>query len=190
MNRLIYTIFFFVIFSTVLGQINPVYHDTIGYSNFYIKETIFNLKDSSGLKQGLWIEKGILNDYTYYKDGKKNGLHLLYYLNGKLFYFGEFDADNLKGNHYVFHQNGILDFRLYNHRIVNFSISKPDYWATFKYLSNFVQYHSNGRIKCEGQLYHGDDIPVERLNDSIWNYYDLQGKLIKTERYKNGDIIK
>jgi antitoxin component YwqK of YwqJK toxin-antitoxin module len=158
--------------------------------NYKLKDTIINQIDSNGLKQGLWIEKGVLTSYTFYKNNKKNGPYILYGKNGLLFYFGDYKEDDPVGVHYVFYTNGNLNFKLFNHRVVNLIISEPDFKAKFKYKSHLITYYINGMINNEGEIFHADSFLTESLEDSIWTYYDLKGKITKKVLYNKGHIIK
>ncbi|MCQ2286731.1 MAG: toxin-antitoxin system YwqK family antitoxin [Bacteroidales bacterium] len=68
----------------------------------------------------------------------------------------------------------------------------------------FTYYHKNGKIKSicnfingttrvKTTLFHengqksGEGLFVDQIKDGVWHYYGTDGKLIKTEEYKNGE---
>jgi len=46
----------------------------------------------------------------------------------------------------------------------------------------YREYYKNGVMKLKGQN-------LNRQKNGIFEYYDIKGKLVKTEEYKNGELI-
>lgn len=59
------------------------------------------------------------------------------------------------------------------------------YIDTIMYMKNgpYSSYFEDGNLKCTGYY-------TNERKDSIWKYYDTKGKLIKTELYRQGQIVK
>lgn len=66
------------------------------------------------------------------------------------------------------------------------------------FVGSWIEYHKNGRIKCIGQYKEnptGDwSNIVERgfcgVRVGEWKYFDMNGKLIKVERYNDGVLVQ
>lgn len=48
---------------------------------------------------------------------------------------------------------------------------------------SYFEYHESGELKIKGK-YKND------LKEGIWKYYDLDGKMVKREKYKSGELIQ
>lgn len=88
----------FIFFCFFLASVQGVY-----------SQTEINLVDSKGRKTGLWIDSLIgYRSEHYYKAGVKNGIEKVYFLNGGLYFLGEYKNGHLIGKGFFFHDKGFL----------------------------------------------------------------------------------
>ncbi len=59
------------------------------------------------------------------------------------------------------------------------------YIDTIMYIKSgpYTSYFEDGNLKSSGYY-------INEKKDSIWKYYDIKGKLLKTELYRQGQIVK
>jgi antitoxin component YwqK of YwqJK toxin-antitoxin module len=97
--------------------------------------------------------------------GRKQGSWSKAFPSGKTRYTGFFIDDIPVGSFQYFHENG--------------KIKAKNYFFEKGKKAKAELFNTKGEKEAEG-LY------VDKLKDSVWNYYNTQGKLIMTESYKLG----
>lgn len=107
-----------------------------------------------------------LRNYTDI-NGMKQGYWRVDYPNGNPKYIGFFKNDKPVGKFTRFYPDG--------------KIQSEAYFYNNSQYSSVKFYNQAQRIIATGRYF-------EKLKDSIWNYYSNEGKLIKTETYKNGKL--
>ena len=131
----------------------------------------------NGKEDGLWElfhENGQLGSRWNYKNGQEEGLFVSFYDNGQLKHRENYIDGELDGLYETFHEKG----KLYETFHKN---GKPDgHWETFYLNSNFFLH---GPRKTRGK------IKNEKL-EGLWEYFDEEGNLTKTEEYKDGELVE
>lgn len=72
--------------------------------------------NKAGNREGKWnfySEKGNLQSFTMFVDGKKEGHSLVKYPNGKIHYYGEYRNDQMVGEWVNYDQNGKKTVKIY-----------------------------------------------------------------------------
>ncbi|MEN9742908.1 MAG: hypothetical protein RLZZ65_713 [Bacteroidota bacterium] len=72
--------------------------------------------NKAGKREGKWnfySEKGNLQSFTMFVDGKKEGHSLVKYPNGKVHYYGEYRNDQMVGEWVNYDQNGKKSVKIY-----------------------------------------------------------------------------
>ena len=148
----------------------------------------YNKTDSSGKKQGLWIEeKGQIRIEQNYKDGIRSGVYKQFFA-GNLSILGEY-TNGMESGIWYYYDLGVLmmtfeDF-VKNHDTITNEGNRGRYVPDYKCYSK--AYYSNGNIKDEGWLlWNEGDSPESdfSIEYGTWKYYNEKGELIKTEEYK------
>ena len=181
-------------------------HDGLKNGYFKVWFPAFNKKTYYLKKIGLFEnnqEKGLQT--TYYENGKiemiyefnnrsKNGYFQKFFDNGNLMENGKYINDSKQGNWKFWNEAGILV------RDCNYKNSGL--------FGIYFKYHSNGKLKNKGfYTFQTGKIKIHEINpdtgetdlviidtnelsvkDGIWEYYDNNGKLIKTEKYIKGEL--
>ena len=122
--------------------------------------------DSLGMKDGYWIEK--TKDFkveVYYKKNKKNGIEKIYYRNGVLMAFLNYQDGKLIETGFFFNEEGRLDFTVkYIEEIKrNKNILIKGYYTI---------YNKKGKIKRRGLGLSstGDEYEMEEIGN--WEKFD------------------
>ena len=120
-------------------------HFTVTFLFFFsslfsqVADTVFNQKDSRGLKQGVWkntwIETGHLASIETYKDDVRNGFCKYYYENGVLQSTGYFRGNSVDGEFRSYYKSGIL------YEIKNYEDNVRNGWT--------IYYDTLGRFASE-----------------------------------------
>jgi antitoxin component YwqK of YwqJK toxin-antitoxin module len=123
--------------------------------------------------------------FLYYPDGKiKSEVHYYnrvpnkqvdYYHNGNIDLYEESHGDNdylLKRNTFFENGNAEILFELTDKK---------------KKIYMHKEFFENGRVKEEGNLKYSAD-KLDYVKDGEWKTYDELGKLLKTEKYQNGEL--
>lgn len=65
-------------------------------------------------------------------------------------------------------------------------------WYTFGYVGKYKEFHSNGKISVDGQFTEkpANVAAFMARKTGTWTYYDDKGKVIKTEKWDNGRLVK
>ncbi len=70
---------------------------------------------------------------------------------------------------------------------------KAEYsWYVYGYTGSFIEYHENGQISLKGQFQElpaGNPAYMARKTGD-WTYYDKNGKVVKTEKWSTGKLVK
>lgn len=70
---------------------------------------------------------------------------------------------------------------------------KAEYsWYVYGYTGSFIEYHENGQISLKGQFQElpaGSTVYMARKTGE-WTYYDKNGKVVKTENWNAGKLVK
>jgi hypothetical protein len=95
---------------------------------------------------------------------------------GKTYYY--YDAVTQKKVKEIFHHKQVV-------KIMPDPKNYGSYIDTFMYVKNgpYTSYDEKGNLLCTGYY-------VQEKKDSIWKYYNAKGEIIKTERYKAGELVK
>ncbi len=140
----------------------------------------FNLRDSKGLKTGLWIEnKGLIE--VYYKNNLRDGVYRAYNKkNGKLSGFGEYTKDMKSGTWHYFDEKSQLFMKEQNISINHRKIKRDDGVEILPQFKSYViLYYPDGIIKEEGNVLYDEDIEIDFFKTGLWKYYDSKGAIIK-----------
>jgi antitoxin component YwqK of YwqJK toxin-antitoxin module len=95
---------------------------------------------------------------------------------GKTYYY--YDSVTQKKVKEIYHHKQIM-------KVMPDKKHYGSYIDTIMYMKNgpYSSYFEDGNLKCTGYY-------TNERKDSIWKYYDTKGKLIKTELYRQGQIVK
>ena len=100
------------------------------------------------------------------------------------------EIDSESGKSYYYYDNEKREVKeIYHHkRMIKFGIraERPgEYYDTTVYVKSgpYLRYYMGGRLECSG--FYRDD-----RKDSLWKYYNAEGVLLRTEMYRNGEIVK
>jgi antitoxin component YwqK of YwqJK toxin-antitoxin module len=110
----------------------------------------------------------VIIQYSVIK-GKKNGLFITRYLDGKLEKFGFIENNMNVGEWKYYYPNGRIE------SIGNFENSKAE--------GRWSYYYSNGSIKSEGSY-------VNSIKEGKWTLYNPSGDIINIMYYQNGEVVK
>ena len=111
-----------------------------------------------------YFENGTLSYQKNYIQGRQDGQEKYFYADGKNKSSRFYKNGLLDGESILWHENGRISLKAnYKNNI------KEGYWEELNYDSTLTK----GYYKQDEK-------------DSIWTYFNVQGKLIKTETYKNG----
>jgi hypothetical protein len=78
---------------------------------------------------------------------------------------------------------------IFHHKQVIKMIPDPAEYGSYKdtniYIKSgpYTRYFEDGKLDCSG--YYSNE-----KKDSVWKYYDSKGLLIRTEKYRSGQLIK
>lgn len=146
----------------------------------------------AGIYQGEWThfyKSGVVKSKGNYLDSKKDGKWIYYYADGKKEQEGNFVENKLKGNWTWYYQNG--------------QVKRTEFYNRKEQLEGTVfEYDSLGNEMTRGDYYNGlregdwyyhvgDYKEVGAytlgLEDGVWNYYYLNGKLAFTGAFDEGE---
>jgi uncharacterized protein len=129
-----------------------------------MKSIIFLLFAQFFFQYNIFSQEGVVNQYD--EEGRKTGLWITLYPNGKTRYEGCFKNDMPVGEFKRYYSGGILQADM-----IYSEDSKTAYAKLF---------YENGKIAAEGKY-------QDKHKDSTWNYYSsYNGQLIMKETYING----
>jgi antitoxin component YwqK of YwqJK toxin-antitoxin module len=122
-----------------------------------------------------------------------NGQLRAKYSNGKPSAEINFEASDYMGNHINWHPNGNKVYESPEDHDLTHGIQKKWYAdgtprSTTVFWNNMMlgkhqTFHPNGKLKAEGEYY------LDKQHGT-WRYYDLNGKLVKTESYYYGRLLE
>ena len=142
--------------------------DEMEYSTFYpngnVKQKILT-KDKIIIKEQIYARSGNIMSNSFFSDGKPVIEYFEYYLDGKLFRKIVGVDGKLNGDSIEYYPNGNIKEKI---SFVDDKINGED-----------IEYYENGVVK-EKSYFINDEEEGEHF------FYDVKGKLIKTEIYKNG----
>ena len=126
---------------------------------------------------------------VYYKNGKLkekkelkqgNGVFKTYYENGVLQESGKYEDEYIRGYIERFYENGNIKEK---GEIYEFDKQFQNSDSEFKKMGKFECFYENGNIKERGVYdWYGK-------KDGLFEYFSKNGKLIKKENYKDGELI-
>jgi len=107
---------------------------------------------------------------------QKNKAQVIDDLAGKTYYY--YDESTRKKMKEVYHHKQMV-------KIMPDPSNYGSYIDSMYYVKNgpYTRYHENGNLQCSGSY-------KNEKKDSIWLYYSESGKLIKEEKYKEGELLK
>ena len=159
----------------------------------YVNDTLDGLSivyfPGSKLRTKTEYKMGMLNglNCTYYSDGRikeeisyknnvRDGASRWFYpkddyslRNGKISVEYMYKNGVLEGTQKTFYKNGVLESAV---NAIN-NLEEGDFYS----------YHENSEKKVIGKYVHG-------LKQGVWTEFDILGKVIKTETYKDGELAK
>ncbi|HWY33104.1 MAG TPA: hypothetical protein VNX68_00575 [Nitrosopumilaceae archaeon] len=165
--------------------------------------------DGSLLHKGFYIDGQLKVFKNYYPNGvversfrvidTKRADIVVYYQDGKtraeIFYFKQ--AAQKETDYY---QNGNIEYYEENQQDMEYLYKRNEFFESGQpqivfeisdkkeRLYSKKEYLSNGKLKEEGGMkFHGD--LNDYLKEGDWKYYDETGKVTKTEKYTNGQVI-
>ena len=143
------------------------------------------LKEKKELKQGngvfkTYSENGVLQESGEYKAWKKNGSFKKFYQSGKLQEIGKYEDEYIRGYIERFYENGNIKEK---GEIYEFDKQFQNSDPEFKKMGKFECFYENGNIKERGVYdWYGK-------KGGLFEYFSKNGKLIKKENYKDGELI-
>lgn len=95
---------------------------------------------------------------------------------GKTYYY--YDETTRKRIKEVYHHKQIV-------KIMPDPNNYGSYIDTFMYVKSgpYTRYDEQGNLLCTGYF-------VQEKKDSVWKYYNQKGEVVRTERYKLGELIQ
>ena len=157
------------------------YHDITVFRVYYKNG---KLKEKKELKQGngvfkTYYENGVLQESGNYKTWRKNGSFKKFYQSGKLQESGNED-EYIRGYIERFYENRNIKEK---GEIYEFDKQFQNSDSEFKKMGKFECFYENGNIKERGVYdWYGK-------KDGLFEYFSKNGKLIKKENYKDGELI-
>lgn len=136
-------------------------------------EQIGQLKDSNRVNQWIWYtEDGFVETICQYDSLGRTVMELSFYENGNVmdYQLVQNDSACLKLGLF-FYETGELE-KHYNQPLCKSENERRVY----------REYYKNGELKLKGQY-------LNRKKNGLFEYFDNNGVLIKTEEYKNGKLI-
>lgn len=158
------------------------YHDITVFRVYYKNG---KLKEKKELKQGngvfkTYYENGVLQESGNYKTWRKNGSFKKFYQSGKLQESGKYEDEYIRGYIERFYENGNIKEK---GEIYEFDKQFQNSDSEFKKMGKFECFYENGNIKERGVYdWYGK-------KDGLFEYFSKNGKLIKKENYKDGELI-
>jgi len=149
-------------------------------------------------KHGICIQyyfDGEIENSATYKKGKKNGEFKTFYLNGNTHITGQYKEGKINGKETCYFESGELDFVVefkngikhgkYKNYHKNGVLEEEGYFINGNLHGKNKIYFENGQLMIEQNIIDGDLDP-----NGIKNEYDKYGKLISSENYKDGKVVK
>lgn len=160
----------------------------IFFSNLFsqVTDTVFNQRDSKGLKQGIWknkwIETGQLASIVTYKDDERNGFCKYFYLNGVLQSSGYFIGNSVIGEFRSYYKSGVL------YEIKNYENNLRNGWT--------IYYDTLGRIASQELWKDGrafglcKEYEAGKLKDSVFVFmsYDTNTDFTIRQLYNDSEM--
>lgn len=168
------------------GYFKRPYLDMTGYyqADFEDKK-ISEEQYIGGKKNGLrtyWFQNGQKKSETHYIDDMVNGSQIKWYKNGQKKEQRKYINGFPKGLFTSWYENGQKASEVFIDGIYPVQQGIDGFGGGDKYEGIEIKWHSNGQKKSEGKYTDG-------IINGIWKQWDENGKLIKTEEYKNGKLI-
>jgi len=138
-----------------------------------ISEHQLNSKKEFNGKYTGWYPNGVVRSTGFYTNGKESGEWLEYDELGKLYLKMSFPKPG-----------EILITRFYSSGEKNTeALMRETKEGEVEGHGKFTRFYRSGNIEAVGYF-------TEGLEDGEWKYYDLDGKIIKTEIYQKGNLIE
>jgi antitoxin component YwqK of YwqJK toxin-antitoxin module len=144
------------------------------YENGQIERT-FSSTDPRHSKIEIFYDDGKLKSKIEYFDGNPQNQYD-FFKNGNPEYIEENDKDI----EYLYKRNSF--FETGNPESIFEMLDKK----TKKYIKK--EFTENGKLKEEGTMIFRKDLR-DYQKDGVWNYYDTNGKILKTENYYKGELL-
>lgn len=147
------------------------------YKNYWENgqvERIFRMEDYKHCEIFIYYPDGKLKSEVHYYNHVPNK-QIDYYRNGNVDLYEESHGDNdylIKRNTFFENGNAEVIFELTDKK---------------KKIYMHKEFSESGRIKEEGNLKYSAD-KLDYVKDGEWKTYDETGKVIKTEKYQNGEL--
>lgn len=160
------------------------------HSGFYENGQILNGQNLDFYKNGKPEQVGQL------KTGRRIGQWIWYTKDGFVEAIYQYDSLGRTVMELSFHENGkIMDYQLVENDSSCLKLMNT-YYETGELNTHYFQpecdngneirilkeYYKNGQLKLNGQY-------LNRKKNGLFEYYDNKGVLIKTEKYRNGELI-
>ena len=136
-----------------------------------------------------FTEDGELERRVEYRNGLYNGSYEVFYENGGVKSRDYFTNGKKDRNSETYYENGKMESKTNNEtgfftsQYENGHIKNRGTIKDGQYLHGlYEQFHENGKLKMKGEKNKGK-------NDGIWEYYDKEGNLTQTEKYKDGEVL-
>lgn len=150
---------------------------------------IINVLD--GKAHGLYLQfhkNGEPKELTNYEFGKRDGVSYKWYDNGQLQVKSFYEQGRLIDTVYQWHKNGQLKSWSIEHPRRTYTLEYHMFYETGQKRCEITQetqkrWHSNGQLSFKGGI-------VNNKSHGKLKYYNEEGKLIKTEVYRNGKKLK
>ena len=149
-------------------------------------------------KHGICIQyynNGEIENSGTYKKGKKNGEFITFYPNGNTHITGQYKDDKINGKETCYFESGKLDcineykngvkHGKFKNYFKNGVLEEEGYLINGNLHGKNKIYFENGQLRIEQNIIDGYLDP-----NGIKNEYNKYGKLISSENYKDGKIVK
>lgn len=178
-----FTVIFLFFFSITFSQIG---------------DTLFNQRNSKGLKQGVWknkwIETGELASIETYKDDVRNGFCKYFYLSGVLQSSGYFVGNSIIGEFRSYYKSGVLyEIKNYEDNLRNGwtiyydslgRMASQSLWKNGRAFGLFKEYEE-GKLIDSAFAFESFDTNADFLVRQIYN--DSEMKSLRTEYFYSDD---
>lgn len=193
-------------YSVIIGPDGPAYHKCNGkMCNGFIEEYYLNgqikhlgLYENGQIRNGYsryYYENGLLEEQGQLKNGNRVGQWVWFEENGLLNYSLLYDSLSRKNIKISFNDNGMIkEYDVFNYDSVCV-ITSETFFKTGELESHYHhplcnknqgikrEYYQNGILKYSRKEFYD-------IKKCLDEYFDETGKLIKTEEFSNGKLIK